>query len=367
MLRTPLCDWHHAHSGRMVEFAGWEMPIQYASIVEEHTAVRERVGLFDIAHMGRVFFSGPDAMSLLDHLLTNDVTQLKSGQVRYSLMCNRAGGILDDVLVYRLDGGTYMLVVNASNRAKVLNWIEHHMEGYTLSVVDETESQFMLALQGPRALDLLQPLTEGNLATMKYYSVATRLVGGAEAIVSRTGYTGEDGFEVIVPNHAAKSIWERICEAGKKHGLAACGLGCRDTLRLEAAMPLYGHELDDETSALEAGLSRFVKLDKEGLDGPAVGIERLRREATEGVPRKLVGLVLEDRGIARDGMAITVDGTPVGRVTSGALTPTLDKAIALGYVPPAHGAVDSVVAVDIRGRAVPARIVRRPFYKRPRG
>lgn len=360
MLRTPLCDWHKAHSGRMVDFAGWEMPVQYSSIVDEHTAVRERVGLFDIAHMGRLFFSGPDAMSLLNHLLTNDVTKLRPGQVRYSLVCNRGGGILDDVLIYRLDGGVYMLVVNASNRCKIVQWIEHHMEGYTASIVDETQDRFMLALQGPRAVELLAPLCDRDIRGMKYYSIQTCRVDGVDALVSRTGYTGEDGYEVIVPNAAAGATWERLMQAGAAVGIAPCGLGCRDTLRLEAAMPLYGHEMDDTIDPLTAGLAFAVKLDK----GDFIGRSAIAALAEEtNVPRR-VGLELAGKRIAREGALLFSGGEQVGRVTSGTFSPTLQKSIAMAYLPPRLSAIGTTVEVDIRGKREPAVVVALPFYKR---
>jgi aminomethyltransferase len=360
MLRTPLRDWHHAHSGRMVEFAGWEMPIQYTSIVEEHTAVRQRVGLFDIAHMGRVFFSGPDAMSFLDHLLTNDVTKLKVGQVRYSLICNRAGGILDDVLIYYLERGIYMLVVNASNRRKILDWIEHHMEGYTLSAADETESRCMFAVQGPRAIDVLGGLTDVGLAEMKYYSVNVGKVAGANAIISRTGYTGEDGFEVIVANEAAIRVWEQVVAAGQAHGLSPCGLGCRDTLRLEAAMPLYGHEMDEATDPYTAGLSFGVRLNK----GDFIGRAAIAAVAEQGHHPQRVGLELTGKRIAREGALLFAGNDQIGRVTSGTFSPTLQRSIAMGYLPSALAGQGTQVEVDIRGKREPAAVVPLPFYKR---
>ncbi len=360
MLRTPLCDWHQAHAGRMVEFAGWRMPIQYTSIVEEHTAVRERVGLFDIAHMGRLCFTGPDAMSFLDHLLTNDVTRLKIGQVRYSLVCNRAGGILDDVLIYRLGDGTYMLVVNASNREKIVSWIEHHMEGYTVSVADHTQDRFMLALQGPRSVELLAPLCDTDIASMKYYNINACQVDGGEAYVSRTGYTGEDGYEVIVPNHAAVALWERLVERGAEFGLTPCGLGCRDTLRLEAAMPLYGHEMDETIDPFTVGLGFGVKLDKGDFIGRAA---MALKAADPDLPRR-VGLELGSRRIAREGAQLFSGETHVGRVTSGTFSPTLQKSIAMGYLPAELSATGSRVEVDIRGQREPATVVPLPFYKR---
>lgn len=360
MLRTPLYDWHVSHGGRMVEFAGWEMPIQYTSIVEEHVAVRQRAGLFDIAHMGRFFCTGPDAESFLDHLVTNDVTKMKAGQVRYALICNRAGGILDDVLVYHLDKCRWMLVVNASNREKIADWIEHHMEGYTVSVADETRDCFMLALQGPKALPILARCIQADLAGMKYYTAERVDYDTSEAIVSRTGYTGEDGYEVVVEKEAAVRLWEQIVAAGAPHGLAACGLGCRDTLRLEAAMPLYGHEMDERTDPFTAGLSFGVKLD----GGDFIGRSSLLAQSTRPDLPKRTGLELAGRRIAREGAAVLHQQRQVGHVTSGTFSPTLQKSIAMAYLPAELTQPGTEVEVDIRGKREAAVVVRLPFHKR---
>jgi len=368
MNRTPLHAAHVALGARMTEFGGWDMPVWYAGIPAEHTAVRTAVGLFDVSHMGEFVVHGRGATAALRRLLTNDCADLTAGEAQYTVLPNTAGGTVDVLLVYRLDDDVYILVVNAGNIDKDRVWLLDQIRhiGSPAKLDDRSDAHGLLALQGPKAVDVLTGLTEIDVRAMPYYAFDRGPVAGCQALLSRTGYTGEDGFEIMLASDDTVAVWQALLDAGAAHGIQPCGLGARDSLRLEAAMPLYGHELDDETSALEAGLARFVKLDKPGLDGPAVGAERLRREASEGTARKLVGLVLEDRGIARDGMAILADGAPIGRVTSGALTPTLDKAIALGYVPPAHGAVDTVLAVDIRGRPVPARVVRRPFYKRPR-
>jgi aminomethyltransferase len=360
MLHTPLYDWHVSHGARMVDFAGWEMPIQYSTIIEEHIAVRERAGLFDIAHMGRFCFTGPDAESLLDHLVTNDVTKMKTGQVRYALVCNRGGGILDDVLVYHLDKSGWMLVVNASNREKVANWIEHHMEGYTASVADETRDRFMLALQGPKSLDILSQCLDADLAGMKYYTSLRAEYGKSDVIVSRTGYTGEDGFEVVIERQSAPELWERIFEAGQPHGLVPCGLGCRDTLRLEAAMPLYGHEMDEKTDPFTAGLGFGVKLNA----GDFIGRSSLMTQSKNADLPQRVGLELSSRRIAREGAGLFQGDLEVGRVTSGTFSPTLQKSIAMGYVPPEFSQPGTKVEVDIRGKREAAVVVPLPFYKR---
>jgi aminomethyltransferase len=359
LARTPLFDWHAAHGGRLVDFAGWEMPVQYTSIVPEHKAVRTAAGLFDIAHMGRLFFRGPQAAQALESLLTNDVLSLQPGQVRYSLLTNDTGGILDDVLVYRL-AHEHLLVVNASNRLKVVGWIQRHLGAFDVTLYDETTTRFMLALQGPKALDLLQPFVPQPLAPIKYYHAIETTIGTAPALISRTGYTGEDGFEVIVPNGVAVDLWERLIAAGASVGLLPCGLGCRDTLRLEAAMPLYGHELNEQIDPLSAGLKFAVKLEGRSFPGhPSL----LARQRDTALPRR-VGLRLAGRRIAREGTPVHFGGSVVGQVTSGTFSPTLEQSLAMAYVTPEASAVGTQVTVDIRGQHEPAEVVKLPFYKR---
>lgn len=359
MHTTPLHDWHVARGARMVDFAGWEMPIQYTSITEEHHAVRRAAGLFDIAHMGRIRFTGPDTCRLLDYLLTNNVAALQPGQVRYSLVCNEAGGILDDVLVYRCDG-YYLLVVNASNREKIVGWIDRHKTGFDVLVEDMTFDWGMLALQGPRALGLLAPLTEADLGGMKYYTATDAIVNGETSLVSRTGYTGEDGFEVILPAGELVRLAERLIAGGAAAGLVPCGLGCRDTLRLEAAMPLYGHEMDENMDPLTAGLGFGVKLDA----GDFIGKEALVRIKAQPQDKQRVGLRLAGRRIAREGSAIYSGTTEVGRVTSGTFSPTLEAAIAMGYIPKSLVAEGTALEIDIRGKREAATVVPLPFYSR---
>jgi aminomethyltransferase len=359
LLQTVFHDWHAAHDGRMVEFGGWHMPVQYSTIVAEHEAVRQSVGLFDIAHMGRLWFTGPDACRFLNHLLTNDVSKLKIGQVRYSLVTNERGGILDDVLVYRLDDA-YMLVVNASNRLKILDWIATHEAGFDARVEDRTASHPMIALQGPKAIDVVVRLGCADAGAMKYYSAATAIVGGHDAIVSRTGYTGEDGFEVIVAADAGVDLWEQAVAAGAESGLQACGLGCRDTLRLEAAMPLYGHELSETTDPLTAGLHFVVKLEADDF----IGRSALKELESRSGLRKRVGLELSGRRIAREGMAVLANGEVIGEVTSGTFSPTLQKPIAMAYVNASAGDAGAAVDIDIRGRHESAVVVELPFYRR---
>ncbi|MFQ5730662.1 MAG: glycine cleavage system aminomethyltransferase GcvT [Planctomycetaceae bacterium] len=359
MHHTALHDWHALRGARMVDFAGWHMPVQYTSIVEEHNAVRNAAGLFDIAHMGRLHFTGPDACALLDHLLTNDVTKLAEGQIRYALVCNEAGGILDDVLVYRCSG-FYMLVVNAANREKIVAWIEKHRPNFDAEVADRTFDRFMMALQGPNSIDVLNPLADADVSALKYYHGAEMRVDGVPALVSRTGYTGEDGFEVIVPVETAAAVWRRIVDAGQTHGLLPAGLGCRDTLRLEAAMPLYGHEMDETVDPYTAGLGFGVRLKA----GDFLGKQALiAKKADDGLPQR-VGFILEGRRIAREGAAVFVGGQRVGEVTSGTFSPTLQKPIAMGYLPAEHAAAETPVEIDVRGKRVTARVAELPFYKR---
>jgi len=359
LLQTPFHDWHATNGGRMVEFGGWHMPVQYSTIVEEHNVVRNSAGLFDISHMGRLRFSGEDACSFLDYLLTNDVSKLKVGQVRYSLVCNENGGVLDDVLVYRLPD-CYMLVVNASNRVKIVDWIGQHISKFTVDFEDQTISHAMIAVQGPKAVEILTALGKDSAAGHRYYSASPMAVAGMDALVSRTGYTGEDGFELIVPSDAGMGLWNQLLDAGQRFGVQACGLGCRDTLRLEAAMPLYGHELNEDTDPLTAGLDFAVKLQA----GEFIGKAALAKLAELPTGKVRVGLELDGKRIAREGAEVLIEGQSVGEVTSGTFSPTLQKAIAMGYVDQTVAETGTAVEVDIRGKRHSARVVDLPFYKR---
>ncbi len=359
MHHTALHDWHVSHGGRMVDFAGWELPVQYTSLAKEHQAVRERAGLFDIAHMGRLRFTGPQACDFLDHMLTNDVPRMGVGQIRYSLICNEQGGILDDVLVYRLED-SWQLVVNASNREKILAWLQQHQSGFDVQVTDDTFETFMLALQGPRATEIIAPLTDADPGHLKYYTGTETSTNGVRSFISRTGYTGEDGIEIIVSRQAGRALWEALLQQGEALGLVPCGLGCRDTLRLEAGMPLYGHEMDEATDPLTAGLSFGVKLSA----GDFIGKEALLEVRQHPTGRVRVGLELEGRRIAREETPILHEGQPVGVVTSGTFSPTLQRAIAMGYVPQSLCAPGTAVEVEVRGHRLPARAVNLPFYSR---
>lgn len=366
--RTPLFDWHVSHSGRMVEFGGWEMPVQYSSIVEEHHVVRKAVGLFDISHMGRLAFRGREAPALLNHLLTCRVENLVDGQVRYGLICNAAGGILDDVLVNRIDPTTFGLVVNASNREKIVDWIHQHIEEVqpptpqksNVDIQDSTRNTAMIAVQGPQALTLVNRITRADFTAMKYYTGQPHEIEGTSGFVSRTGYTGEDGFELVVPNAVAVQLWGALIAAGEPLGLKPCGLGCRDTLRMEAAMPLYGHELSENVDPLTAGLGFAVKLDKPEF----IGRDELTKiKALPNRPVR-VGLQLGSRRIAREHSEVFLGNERIGQVTSGTFSPTLEQSIAMAYVAGPRSSTGTTLEVDIRGKRETATVVPLPFYKR---
>ena len=376
--KTPLYEWHAAHGGRMVDFAGWALPIQYTSIIEEHNAIRNAAGIADISHMGRLRFEGPGAAVFLAELLTRRVADMALGQIRYSLITNEQGGIIDDVLVgyYHDEFGQpfYVLVVNASNRPKVVEWIRRHLPperaerpGHEVIFTDVTRLWAMFAIQGPRSVELLQPLVDVDLATMKYYRGAqTRILHPAAqrqgGIISRTGYTGEDGFELSVGAGVAAGIWQAIIDLGRPLGLVPAGLGARDTLRLEAGMPLYGHELSEAINPYQAGLGYACHLT--GYDFP--GRDALRRIAAAPIDRTRIGLMLEGKRPARQGCEVYAGDRKIGEVTSGSFSPTLGKSIAMAYVPPEFAAEGTQLTIDIRGHREPARVVALPFYSRPK-
>jgi aminomethyltransferase len=368
--RTPLYDWHVAHGGRMVDFAGWEMPVQYSSITAEHQATRTAVGLFDISHMGRLRFFGPDAVRFLDALVTRRVTDMRPGQVRYALMCNDKGGILDDVLVYRLgvdgpvedDTPTFQLVVNASNRPKIVEWLRRRLPDFATRLDDVTTSTAMIAVQGPRAVGLVDPLLDCELATMRYYTGTSARFNGVACYVSRTGYTGEDGCEIICDAADAQAVWETLLDVGAAVGAQPVGLGARDTLRLEAAMPLYGHELSELINPIQAGLSFAVSFGEREFVGRAM-LEKIARDAAQPVR---VGLQLDGKRVPRQGATVMVGDQPVGEVTSGTFSPTFERPIAMAYVTPSAQAAGTHLAIDIRGTSYPAIAVPLPFYERGR-
>ncbi|MBX3426748.1 MAG: glycine cleavage system aminomethyltransferase GcvT [Pirellulales bacterium] len=363
--RTPLYDWHVAHGGRMVDFAGWEMPVQYASIVDEHRATRSAVGLFDISHMGRLLVDGPDAGAFLDRLVTRRILDMTPGQVRYALVCNADGGVLDDVLVYQVtlpDGGLsgYGLVVNAGNRDKIVGWIAQQRGDADLTVTDATHEYAMIAVQGPRAIEMLDELAECELTAMRYYYGNMTTLCGCRVFFSRTGYTGEDGGEIICDAGSATLIWEELIARAAKLGGGPVGLAARDTLRLEAGMPLYGHELSETINPVQAGLDFAVNLRNREFVGRDA-IARLQRD--ESLPVR-VGLQLDGKRAAREGATILRGDEPVGQVTSGTFSPTFERPIAMGYVKPAAAAPGTMLEVDVRGTRHKAQVAPLPFYQR---
>jgi aminomethyltransferase len=353
--RTALYDWHVAQGARMVDFAGWDMPVLYKTIVEEHQAVRTATGLFDISHMGRLSFGGPDALALIQRVWTNNAATLKDGQVRYGLVCNDLGGIRDDVLVYKWPYG-YAMVVNASNREKIVAWLDENRAGMNVQMSDLTLDTVMIAAQGPGAIELCRGLTEADAGKLPYYFAAPTRCLGQECVVSRTGYTGEDGLEFMIAAKHGLPLWEELARRGAK----PCGLGARDTLRLEASMPLYGHELSEEIDPIQAGVGWAVKLDKGDFRGRAAILKR--KDDPSLRPR--VGLELCGKRIAREGAAVAANGKSIGAVTSGTFSPTFNKPIAMAFVEPAFQSVGAAVQVDIRGSAEEAVVVAQPFYRR---
>lgn len=357
--RTPLYESHLAAGGKIVDFAGWQLPVQYSGLMEEHRAVRTAAGLFDVSHMGEFRISGPGAEALLQQLTPNDVAKLQPGRVHYSGLLTERGTYVDDLLVYRLASDDFMLVVNAANSAKDLAWIEDHRAGDVL--IEDLSDQFaLLALQGPKAEEILAELSDVDLQPIRYYRFEMGEVAGHRALISRTGYTGEDGFELYLAPADAPAVWDRLLTRGGDQGLLPAGLGARDTLRLEAAMALYGHEIDDSTTPIEAGLDWVVKLAK----GDFLGREILAAQKQEGTERKLVGFAVTGRGIARQGYEVLADDAEVGRVTSGSFSPTLEKAIGMAYVPVALADPGTEIQIRVRKNLVPAMVVPLPFYKR---
>jgi len=363
--KTPLYEEHVRLGAKMVDFGGWAMPVQYSGIIEEHNAVRSQAGLFDVSHMGEIEVQGPEALSFLQKLVTNDVARMVPGQCQYNLMCYANGGVVDDLLIYKYDQDYYLLVVNAGNKDKDYSWILEQQEKWGMKevkIMDRSAETGQLALQGPLSVQILSALTDLNLEQIRYYYFAKGQVAGIDTLVSRTGYTGEDGFEIYVAAERTPELWQKVLEAGKPYGLVPAGLGARDTLRFEAKMPLYGHELTAERTPLEAGLGMFVTLDK----GYFNGREALARQKSEGVKEKLVGFAMVERGVARAGYQLEKDGKIIGEVTSGSFSPTLKANLGLGYVLKEEANPGNEINVIIRGKGVKAQIVPTPFYKRPK-
>ncbi len=358
--RTPLFDRHKALGGKIVDFAGWEMPVQFAGLSEEHTGVRTRAGLFDVSHMGEIRIRGPRALDAVQMLTCNDASSLTDGRIQYSAFLTEKGTFVDDLLTYRIAADDFLLVVNAGNTPKDVAWAKaREIDG--ASVEDESGKWAQIAIQGPRAQEILQPFVDTDLAAIAYYYFRQAQVCGVPSIVSRTGYTGEDGFEVYCEPDGAPGIWDALLAGGRPHGIVLAGLGARDTLRLEAKMALYGNDIDDTTTPWEADLGWIVKMKK----GEFTGRDALASQKAEGLTRKLAGFEVTGRGIARHGYPLQVEGGGSGVVTSGTQTPTVGKAIGLAYVPIGSTAVGTRLSIDVRGRAVPAVIVPTPFYRRP--
>ncbi|MFN8620950.1 MAG: glycine cleavage system aminomethyltransferase GcvT [Chloroflexota bacterium] len=361
--RTALVDLHRALGARLIEFGGWEMPVQYRGIIEEHRAVRSAAGLFDLSHMGELWVSGPDAAAALAYALVTDPGRLAVGRAHYAMITAEDGGILDDLIVYRVAPERFLVVPNASNAVTVAAALGERLAGFDAQLDDATLRTSLVAIQGPRAREILAPLTDVDLGALKYYAIAAGTAAGVAAHVARTGYTGEDGFELFVAWEDGPEVWERLRVAGEGAGLVPAGLGARDTLRLEAGMPLYGNELDRDTTPFEAGLGRVVRFEKEGDF-----VARAALAAAAEAPRKrLVGFQLQERGIPRHGYPVHLPGEaePCGVVTSGTLSPTLGTPIGMAYVPPDRAEVGTMLEVAIRAARVPAQVVPLPFYRRP--
>jgi aminomethyltransferase len=364
--RTPLNSVHRNMGGRMVDFGGWDMPVQYpAGTIEEHLRTRKHAGLFDVSHMGEIDVRGDQAIALVNRLTSNDASKLVDGQAQYSTLTTPNGTVVDDLLVYRFTSDQLLLVVNASTTDKDWDWINAHRQNEAAKLTNVSSEYCQLALQGPDALGILQRLTDLSLSGIKYYHFVEGQVDGIPAIVSRTGYTGEDGFEVYADSSKAEHIWNRLLEAGdfgSDTGVLPCGLAARNTLRLEAGMALYGHEIDETTTLLEANLGWICKLNK----GDFIGRDVLVKQKEEGVRRRLVGFEVVERGIARDGQDVVIDGEPRGNVTSGSPAPYLKKNIGMAYVPTEFANEGQQIQIDVRGKSVGAQIVKMPFYKRER-
>jgi aminomethyltransferase len=364
--KTALNAAHRKLGAKMVDFNGWDMPVEYSGIIAEHMAVRTAAGVFDVSHMGDIRVAGREALSAIQHISMNDASRLAIGQAQYSAMLYPQATFVDDIIVHRLGEDEYLIVINAGTREKDFDWVRDNTRQFDCVVENLSDDFTQIAIQGPRGVDVLQKLTEADLSTVKFYWVTRGTVCGLKDIlIARTGYTGEDGFEIYVPADEKTSarVWNDVLDAGKEFGILPCGLGARNTLRLESKLPLYGHEISDTINVWEAGLDRFCKMEK--LD--FIGHETLRNAKAQGLKRTLIGLEMTERGIARDGYRIlNSSGQDIGYVTSGSYAPFLKKNIALAYVPPEISAVGNELLVEIRGQGVKARVVPTPFYKKPK-
>src|SRR5687767_13442265 len=362
--KTPLNDAHRALGGKMVDFGGWDMPVQYAAgVIGEHMATREKAGLFDVSHMGEIWVEGHDAIAFVNRLTTNDVTKLVDGQAHYSALTNEKGGVVDDLLVYRFDLNKLLLVVNAGTTEKDWNWITSHKKDENIALTNASADYCQIAVQGPKAVGIVQSLSDTDLTDIKYYHFTMGRVDGVESIISRTGYTGEDGFEVYADEKYARQLWDKILETGdygKDDGILPCGLAARNTLRLESAMSLYGHELSDDITPLEANLGWITKLQK----GEFIGRDALTEKKESGLSRRIVGFEMTQPGIARDGFDVYIADKRVGYVTSGSPAPFLKKNIGLAFLPAEFANDGQEIKIDVRGKHLSAKVVPTPFYKR---
>lgn len=360
MKKTPLYEKHIQLKGKMIDFGGWSLPVEYTGIIPEHEAVRTKAGIFDVSHMGEITVKGEDSEKYLQMLLTNDISLLNNNQIAYTAMCYPHGGVVDDLLVYKYSNTDYLLVVNASNTEKDYQWMKENIFGNT-EILNVSENYAQLALQGPLAETILQKLTSKNLNEIEFYYFSDNVkVGNIEALVSRTGYTGEDGFELYFAYDKAEEMWDLFLEAGKDEGLIPAGLGARDTLRFEASLPLYGHELNENITPLEAGLGFFVKLNKENF----IGKEALARQKSEGLKRRIVGFEMIDRGIPRNNYEVYKEGEKIGYVTTGSFSPTLKKNIGLALIDSAYSKEGTEIEILIRNKNSKAKVIKKPFYSK---
>lgn len=361
ILKTPIHNWHIKNKARMVEYAGWEMPMNFTSIIEEHNAVREHAGLFDVCHMGRLRVKGPDRIQFMNYICTNDIETLGEGKVQYSFLCNADGGIIDDITVYKSE--EYILIIcNAINRERVVDWLNANKRYFNVFIEDETASLSMIAIQGPAAEFILQEITTPALNTIKYYNFTLAQVKGAKALISRTGYTGEDGFEIYLGMLYINPIWEKLIEIGKSKGLKPIGLGARDTLRVEACLPLYGNEMDDYTTPIEIGFDRFVKFQKRDF----MGRKGLLHSTSSEFSKRLVAFEMVDKGIPRKDFQIYKNDVLIGKVTSGIFSPTLNRGVGMGFIDQLSAKVGTNIEIRHESRRYEAVIAARPLYKRRR-
>jgi aminomethyltransferase len=357
--RTPLFELHQQLGGKIVPFAGYEMPVQYSTgILAEHQAVRTAAGMFDVSHMGELDVRGGDALGFLQYVTTNDVSKLDVGQAQYSAICDDDGGILDDCIIYRFEDH-YMVVVNASNVDKDRDWISRYADRFGTTVSDRSEETGLIALQGPKAQEILSRLTDHDLDAIRYYHFAEGNVDGVDAVISRTGYTGEDGFELYLPADRTAHVWTRLLEVGRADGLLPAGLGARDSLRLEMGYALYGNDMDQRRNPLEAGLGWITRLDK----GDFIGRDAIAQSKEQGIREKLIGFVCQERGFPRHGYEVRINGEPAGEVTSGIVSPMLQQGIGMCYVPAESAKPGTRVDIMVRDKAIPAELVRPPFYR----